>query len=136
MRAERGGSRTRSFVLPTNIIPHSNKENSGQSPLSRTYSGRRSRAVVTNAVGVVSRRHRAHTPRLPPAPVAQLNDNMAAPNSELERPAERRITLPRHLSRPNNYRPIDLRIVVAIDPLLDNIPLIYIQHSLAEVGPR
>ncbi|KAF8516051.1 hypothetical protein JB92DRAFT_2716292 [Gautieria morchelliformis] len=45
-----------------------------------------------------------------------------------------RLRLPRQLLRPRS-RPIDIRAIVAIDPVYADIPLSYIQHVLEKIGP-
>jgi len=132
MRAERGGSRN----LARSFVQHANKENSlfsdpssvprSQIPSSRR---RRSRIVVADSTSALSRRH--HRGTILPQP-AHDNEQMI---SESEIPTQRRITLPRELSRPM-YRPIDPRNITAVDPVLENIPLAYIQYSLEEIGPQ
>ncbi|KAF8574040.1 hypothetical protein K439DRAFT_1373599 [Ramaria rubella] len=46
-----------------------------------------------------------------------------------------RINLPRHLIRPK-YCPIDPGAIAAVDAVLEDIPIGYIQHTLKEIGPR
>ncbi|KAF8523749.1 hypothetical protein BU17DRAFT_43466 [Hysterangium stoloniferum] len=45
------------------------------------------------------------------------------------------LTLPRYLPRPK-YRAIDPLAVVAVNPVLADVPLSYIQHTLKEIGPK
>jgi hypothetical protein len=144
MLAERGStSRLVLSFVNLSSAEFANKENTllaSQGPVSPLRSApygrrRRVRTVVTSWSGIAARRNRARASRtqlqLPPD-----NAQMPVTNSELSpAQAQRRLTLPRHLARPG-YRPIDPRAVAAIDPLLEDIPLSYVQHTLERIGPQ
>ena len=74
------------------------------------------------------------TRKVPDDHVQMATDNQQEQQVSLTR-SQSRLLLPRKLNRPR-FRAVDIRAVVSIDPLLEGIPLSYIQQTLKDIGPR
>ena len=138
MLAERARTTVFAFVS-TSSSELANKENTHlavHNPASPLRGRRRVRTLVTNWSAIATRRHRTCARASRPKPFG--NVQMARPNleqSSSSSPPPHRLMLPRYLARPQ-YRAIDPHAIAAIDPVLKDIPLSYIQHTLAKIGPQ